>query len=64
MGIPQEKVDINKTNTIAQLMRNIQEEIRQINGNTLTKASKNVEKRLEMCCHENGRHLTEIVFHT
>jgi len=62
-GYINEKVYINKPNTISQLKRNIQEEIRQINGNTLTKATENVEKRLEMCCRENGRHLTEIVFH-
>ena len=55
------KVYINKPNTIAQLKRNIQEEIRKINGNTLTKVTENVEKKLEMCCRENRRHLTENV---
>ena len=58
------KVYIDKPNTIAQLKRNIQEEIRQNNGNTLTKATEYFEKRLEMYCQENGRNLTEIVFHT
>ena len=28
------------------------------------KATENVEKILKMCCRENGRHLTEIDFHT
>ena len=36
------KVYINKSNTIAQFKRNIQEEIKKINGNTLTKVTENV----------------------
>ena len=28
------------------------------------KVTENFERRLEMCCRLNGRHLTEIVFHT
>ena len=63
-GYIKEKVYINKSDTISQLKRNIQEENREVNGNTLTKATENVEKKLEICCRENGRHLKEIVFHT
>ena len=51
------KVYINKQNTITWLLkRNIQEKIRKMNDNTLTKATENFEKRLQMCCRENECH--------
>ena len=28
------------------------------------KVTENFEKKLKMCCRENGRHLTENVFHS
>ena len=52
------KICTNKPNTFVQLKRDIQEEIKKINGSTLTKVTGNFEKSFEMCCRENRRHLT------
>ena len=51
-----------KPRTFGELKTAIRENIQEIDEETLVKVEANFRKRLQICAHENGHHLSEIIF--
>ena len=51
-----------ETLTFGELKTAIRENIQEIDEETLVKVEANFRKRLQICAHENGHHLSKIIF--
>ena len=61
----QERVYVNKAQTLQELKENIRNEIRELNRNPeiLQSGMSNVLERAQICKAENGQDLKDIIFH-
>ena len=61
----QERVYVNKLQTLQELKEKIRNEIRELNRNPeiLQSVMNNVLERAQICEAENGQHLKDIIFH-
>lgn len=63
-GYLKERVYVNKPQTLQHLKNNIEAEIRALGRDILRGVMENTLQRALLCEAENGRHLSDIIFHT
>jgi len=60
---PKSKVYVRKPRTVNDLKVSIREEITTVPQEMLVNVMQNFEERIRMCVQQEGRHLSDIIFH-